>query len=237
MSPAPREIDVPPYRYSGTVVGALLNDPAQLAALGDAVTHPPHRAPPRAPVLEVKPRHTWAWDGDAVAVPADPGVVTVGASLGIVIGRSACRVPAGQARAVVSGYVLVADLSLPLDGHYRPAVRLKARDGFCVRASTVVPASAVPQPDALEATITLDGRTVWTGGTAGRTRTVDALVADVSDIMSLQPGDVLLLGIAHGAPLARAGQAVRLTMAGLGELAFRLAPEAVPAAAGGEGAR
>lgn len=237
MSPAPREIEVPPYRYSGTVVGALLNDPAQLAALGDAVTRPPHKAPPQAPVLEVKPRHTWAWDGDTVAVPADPGVVTVGASLGIVIGRSACRVPVAQARSVVSGYVLVADLSLPLDGHYRPAVRLKARDGFCVRASTVVPASAVPQPDGLAVMLALDGRTVWTGSTAGRTRGVEQLVAEVSDIMSLQPGDVLLLGIAHGAPLARAGQSVQITMAGLGALAFQLAPEAAPAAAGGEGAR
>jgi len=50
-------------RLSGVVVGALLNDPAELRALGDAVHQPPHKAPPVAPVLEVKPRHTLAADG------------------------------------------------------------------------------------------------------------------------------------------------------------------------------
>ena len=93
----------PPYRLSGVVVGALLNDPAQLAALGDAAHQPPHKAPPRAPVLEVKPRHTLAGDGATVRLPAGETELEAGASLAIVIGRTACRVAAADAMGCVAG--------------------------------------------------------------------------------------------------------------------------------------
>ena len=56
-------LDVPPYRLSGTVVGALLNHPGELAALGSAVHQPPYKAPPTAPVLTVRPRNTLCGPG------------------------------------------------------------------------------------------------------------------------------------------------------------------------------
>ena len=221
--------DVAPYRLSGVVVGALLNDPAQLAALGDVVHQPPHKAPPRAPVLEVKPRHTFAGDGAAVVLPAGEVELEVGASLGIVVGRTACRVPAAEAMAHVAGYLIVADHSLPLAAHYRPAVRLKARDGYCVLGPRVVPAAALGDPEALEVTLSIDGAVVHRHGLAGRVRGVSALLADVSAFMRLNPGDVLLLGRSHGAPRVRAGQAVAITVTGLGTLHSRVVAEAAEA--------
>jgi 5-oxopent-3-ene-1,2,5-tricarboxylate decarboxylase/2-hydroxyhepta-2,4-diene-1,7-dioate isomerase len=225
MSPLQLGFDVPPYRLSGVVVGALLNDRAELLALGDAVHRPPHKAPPQAPVLEVKPRHTLAGDGDAVVVPQAEAALEVGASLGIVIGRVACRVPAADAMAVVAGYVIAGDFSLPLAGHYRPAVRLKARDGFCPIGPRVVPAAAVHDPDDLAVEVAIDGRIAHRHRTAGRVRGVAQLIADVTEFMTLRPGDLLLLGRAHGAPLACAGQSVAIAIAGLGELHSRLVAE------------
>lgn len=227
MSCPPLRFDVPPYRLSGTVVGALLNDPAQLAALGAAVHAPPHKAPPRAPVLEVKPRHTLAGDGAAVEVPAGEAALEVGASLGVVIGATACRVGAAQALAHVAGYLVALDFSLPLSAHYRPAVRLKARDGFCPLGPSVVPAAAVADPDALAVEVSVDGAVVHRHSTAQRVRGVAALIADVSEFMTLHPGDVLLLGRAHGAPLARAGQSVAARIEGVGTLQARLVAEAL----------
>ncbi len=226
MSCPPLSFDVPPYRLSGTVVGALLNDPAQLAALGEAVHAPPHKAPPRAPVLEVKPRHTLAGDGAAVELPAGEAALEAGASLGIVIGTTACRVGAARALDHVAGYLVALDFSLPLASHYRPSVRLKARDGFCPLGPAVVPAAAVADPDALHIELSVDGVVVHRHGTAGRVRSVAALIADVSKFMTLHPGDVLLLGRAHGAPLARAGQAVAARIEGVGTLHARLVAEA-----------
>ena len=45
--------------------------------------------------------------------------------------------------------------------------------------------------------------------TAQRVRPLARLLADVTDFMTLSAGDVLLLGVSHGAPTARAGQRVR----------------------------
>lgn len=218
--------DVPPYRLSGAVYGALLNDPAQLRALGDAVHKPPYGAPPQAPVLEVKPRHTLAGDGDDIAVPGGAGGVEVGASLGIVLGRVACRLSPAHALQAVAGYTIAGDLGLPLASHYRPSVRLKARDGFCPLGPRVVPAAEVPNPDALAFELSIDGEVVQRGSTAGRVRDVARLLADVTEFMTLQPGDVLLLGRPHATPLARAGQSVAIAFAGLGRLQVRLVAEA-----------
>lgn len=218
MSLWPLHFDVSPFRLSGVVVGALLNDPAQLAALGDAVHQPPHKTPPQAPVLEVKPRHTLAGDGARVVLPDGEAALEVGASLAIVIGRPACRVAAAEAMGCIAGYLIAADFSLPLASHYRPSVPLKARDGFCPLGPRVVPASQVPDPDALAIEVRIDGEVAHRHSTAGRVRGVERLVADVSEFMTLRPGDVLLLGRSLGAPLARAGQAVEITIAGLGAL-------------------
>lgn len=218
--------DAAPWRLSGTVVAALLNDPAQLAALGEASHAAPYKAPPRAPVLGVKPRNTWCGDGAAVEVPADPGAVQLAPTLAIVIGRTACRVSADHALTCVAGYAIAQDLALPHASHYRPAVRQRVRDGFCPMGPRVVPAAQVAAPDALAVELRVDGVVVQRGSTAGRVRGVAALVADVSAFMTLQPGDLLLLGPAAGAPQVRAGQVASVSIEGLGTLTTRFVAEA-----------
>lgn len=225
-SPHQPRIDVAPWRLSGVVCSALLNDPRQLAALGDAVHQPPHKAPPQHPVLAMRPRNTLAGEGDAIAVPVDPGLVRTGACLGVVIGAACSRVPVARALDHVAGYLVANDLSLPISSHYRPNARLMARDGFCPLGAAVAPAAAIADPDALAVRLLIDGRTAWQGSTAGRTRGVARLVSDVSDFMTLQPGDVLLLGIDADAPTARIGQAMTVEIDGIGRLHNTLVAEA-----------
>lgn len=219
-------IDVSPYRLSGTVLGALLNHPGEVAALGDAAQQPPYKAPPKAPVLTVRPRNTLRWAGGApVVVPQGVDALVVHASLAVVIGRAACRVPAADAMDWVAGYTLALDLRVPHESHYRPALRFMARDGFCTLGPRVVAAANVPVPDELMLTVEMDGQAVQAASTAGRTRSVAQLLADVTDFMTLQAGDVLLLGSAPGAPLARAGQTVAIASPVLGRLEARLSTE------------
>jgi 5-oxopent-3-ene-1,2,5-tricarboxylate decarboxylase/2-hydroxyhepta-2,4-diene-1,7-dioate isomerase len=219
-------IDVPPYRLSGTVIAALLNDPAQLHALGDAASRPPYKAPPKGPVLAVRPRHTWAADGDDLVVPEGAEALTVGASLGVVIGRAVSRVDEAEALRCVAGYLIAAEVALPLASHYRPAVRSIARDGFCPLGAQVVPARALPRPESVAVRIEVDGRLAHAGTTGGRVRGIGRLIADVSEFMTLQPGDVLLLGAGHGAPRVRAGQTVAMEIEGVGRLHHRVVNEA-----------
>ena len=229
MSPLDLAFDVPPYRLSGGVYAALLNHRAALDALGAAAQRPPYQAPPKAPVLYVKPRNTLAGDGVAVAVPAEAGELEVGATLGIVVGRTACRVAAADAPAHVAGYVVAADLCIPHASFYRPSVRLRARDGFCPIGPRVVASEAVADPDALAVRVAIDGAPRQSTSTAGMVRPVARLLADVSEFMTLSPGDVLLLGVAAGAPRARAGQRVEVGIEGLGALRFTLVAEEVAA--------
>lgn len=220
--------DFAPWRLSGTVVGALLNHCPALAALGDAVNAAPYKAPPKAPVLYVKPRNTQVGEGARVAVPAGVPELEVGAALGLVIGQSACRVREDEALAHVAGLVIVADLSVPHASFYRPSVRLKARDGFCPIGPCVWPLSTlstVKDVDALTVRVAVDGRTVHETNTGERVRGAAKLLADVSGFMTLAPGDVLLTGVAAGAPRVAARHAVSVAIEGLGALSFELVPE------------
>lgn len=96
----------------GTVYGTLLNHHDALAALGDAVNAPPYKAAPKAPILYIKPRNTWLDAGDAIVVPAGVPELEIGATLGLVIGRPACRVTEADALSYVAGYVIVNDVSV-----------------------------------------------------------------------------------------------------------------------------
>lgn len=211
-----------PYRLSGVVVGCLLNHAPTLAALGDAVHAPPYKAPPRAPVLYVHPRNALAGDGATVAVPADVAELELGAALGLVIGRTACRVREADALSHLAGGVIVAELCVPHQSFYRPSVRLKARDGFCPIGPRV---ERLADPDALGVRVFVDGALAHRTTTGDRVRSAARLLADVSEFMTLSPGDVLVLGPSAGAPRVRAGQHARVEIDGLGALSLALAAE------------
>lgn len=222
------DFDFAPWRLSGQVIGVLLNHRPALAALGDAVHAAPYKAPPRAPVLYLKPRNTQVADGATVAVPAGVPALEVGAALGLVIGRTACRVPVEQALGCVAGLVIVADLSQAHDSFYRPSVRLKARDGFCPIGPRVWPLTSALAVDALSLSVSVDGQIVHSTTSGDRVRPAAQLLADVSDFMTLSPGDVLMLGVSAGAPRVAAGHAVEVAIEGLGKLSFQLQAEVGP---------
>ncbi|WP_321914455.1 MULTISPECIES: fumarylacetoacetate hydrolase family protein [unclassified Paraburkholderia] len=196
---------------SGAVYGTLLNDRHALEALGDAVNAPPYKAPPRAPILYLKPRNTHAGHRARVAVPGSEGV-QVGASLGIVIGRAATRVAVHEAFDYIAGYTLVADLSVPHASVYRPSVRFRARDNFCVIGPAVVARRHVADPDQLVIAVNVEGGATFSATTATNVRGVAQLLADVTDFMTLAPGDVVTLGVPHGAPVVQSGARATIVM-------------------------
>jgi len=214
---------LPPTR--GTIFGTLLNHVDALAVLGEQVHAAPYKAPPRAPVLYIKPRNTLAGHREPVVVPAEAEEVEIGATLGVVIGTPACRVGAADALSVVAGYTVVNDLCIPHASYYRPSLRLRCRDGFCPIGPAIVARKMVSDPDFLDVAVGIDGRTVWRGRTDRLIRPVARLLADVTEFMTLRPGDVLMVGVSAGAPRARAGQRVTVAIAGVGELETPLVAE------------
>ena len=207
---------LPPTR--GTVYGTLLNHRDALAVLGDQIHAAPYKAPPKAPILYIKPRNTVVGHRVPVRVPADAPELEIGATLGIVIGRTASRVAEADTLAFVAGYTVVNDISVPHASVYRPSMRFKCRDGFCPMGPAIVARALVPTPDALGIAVAIDGETVQRSSTAGLVRPVARLIADVTEFMTLFAGDVLTVGVAAGAPRARAGQTVTITIHGVGQL-------------------
>ena len=211
-------MDVPPYRLSGMVYGTLLNHQTSLQALGDDIYKPPYQGPPRAPVLYIKPRNTLATSGEPIAVPPGVNELEIGASLGLVIGRPACRLSEESALDYLAGYVIVSDVSVPHTSYYRPSIPFTARDGFCPLGPRVVPQAAIANPDSLTIRIYVDGELRQTASTAQLVRPVAKLLVDVTDFMTLSPGDILAVGVAQPAPRVRAGQQVCIEIDGIGRL-------------------
>jgi 5-oxopent-3-ene-1,2,5-tricarboxylate decarboxylase / 2-hydroxyhepta-2,4-diene-1,7-dioate isomerase len=210
--------EVPPYRLSGAVYGTLLNHRSALTALGDAANRPPYNAPPDAPVLYVKPRNTLALQGSVVRIPDGTAELEVGAAVGLVIGRTACKVSETRALDYVAGYLIVADVSVPHSNYHRPSIRFKARDGYCPLGPAVTARAAVANPDALTVRTYIDDTLVQSASTADLIRPAARLLVDVTEFMTLFPGDVLALGAAGPAPRVRSGQTVTIEIDGLGSL-------------------
>jgi 5-oxopent-3-ene-1,2,5-tricarboxylate decarboxylase/2-hydroxyhepta-2,4-diene-1,7-dioate isomerase len=142
----------------------------------------------------------------------------MGGSLGLLIGRTACRVTTAAALGHVAGYLICNDVSIPYSSHYRPAIRERCRDGFCPM-SPPIPAKAVAtQPDQLAMTIAVNGLVRSRSDGSDLVRGAARLVAEISEFITLDPGDLVLLGEPADAPLASPGDRVRIEIPELGFL-------------------
>lgn len=211
---------------SGTVYGVILNTRAEHTALADALSQPPYKAPPQAPVLYIKTANTLNRHGGTVIVPSGGEALEVNATLAVVIGRTACRTPAAAALDYVRGYSIALDICEPHTSYYRPAIRQRCQDGFLPIGPWVVPAVDFPAPDAAEIIVEVNGVEVSRWSTTDLERPVARLVADITDFMTLHEGDVLLVGLAPHPAAARAGDRVSARIDGLGRLDVTLRGEA-----------
>src|SRR5690348_4136333 len=112
---------------------------------------------PERPLLFAKWPNTLIGDGDPIRIPPITTQVDYEAELGVVIGERASRVVAGDALRHVRGYVVANDVSARdlqfSDGQW---VRGKSVDTF-LPVGELVPASAVPDPQALGIRAILNG--------------------------------------------------------------------------------
>ena len=153
---------------------------------------------PERPLLFAKWPNTLIADGDAIRIPEISKQVDYEAELGVVIGRRARKVSAGDALDHVRGYVVANDVSgrdLQFsDGQW---VRGKSLDTF-LPVSDLVPASEVPDPQALPIRAVLNGETMQSSNTSNQIFGVREVVAFVSQAITLVPGDLIITGTPAG---------------------------------------
>ncbi|WP_326523862.1 fumarylacetoacetate hydrolase family protein [Sphingomonas sp.] len=186
----------------GNIYGVVLNDQRQLGRLAPLFGEKPYGKPPGAPVVYMKPRS--ATNGGPIRIAADT-VLHAGATLGLLFGRDATRVSEAEAFGHVAATCLAIDLMMPADSYYRPTIAQRNGDGFLPLGEFSAPAL----PDAIDTAV--DGQNVDRLPLDQLARSVPALVAELSEFMTLQAGDLLLVGLSGDAPNVRAGQEVTVT--------------------------
>ena len=149
--------------------------------------------------------------------------------LGVVIGTEAYRVGAKDALSHVAGYVIANDLTTR-DRVFRPDMPGLGTDWLAAKNAPtflplgpwLVPAPFVPDPASLRVTLKLNGETMQDETTADMIFGVPELIAHVSAITPLRPGDLLLTGspagsgAAHYGRYLQPGDVMEATITGLG---------------------
>ena len=200
----------------GMVYGTLLNFRGELDALGPKINEAPYQAPPRAPVLYVKPANTWTENGGAIVLPAQVAEVEIGATVAMVM-KSARE---------IAGYVLMNDVSIPHESLFRPPVKFNALDGFLGIGDRVRARNEAGDPAVFKLEVRVNGELKQTVRFSQLLRPAEKLLADVSEFMTLGEGDMLMLGCDVGRPRVRAGDRVDIQMPALGTLSNTFVAEA-----------
>jgi 2-keto-4-pentenoate hydratase/2-oxohepta-3-ene-1,7-dioic acid hydratase in catechol pathway len=124
-----------------------------------------------------------------------------------VIGVPASSVPAAQANDYIFGYTLENDVS---DRGGRADRRMgtdwflqKNHDTFAPLGPFIVPKEFVPDPHNLKQTLTLSGQLMQDSNTGHMTHNSFEMLAYISNIVTLQPGDVFAMGSPSGVGTAR----------------------------------
>ncbi|WLH26133.1 fumarylacetoacetate hydrolase family protein [Pseudomonas sp. FP215] len=210
---------------SGTLFGVALNYQGLLDQHLAAFQQAPYQKPPTKPVLFIKTPNTRNAHGGVVLQPAGERLQP-GPALGVVIGQRASRVSLENAMAHVAGYVVVNEFSLPEDSYYRPAVKAKCRDGFCALGPQVIARDQVANPNQLSLKLFVNGELRQESSTADWVRDIPHLIAEISEFMTLYPGDVLITGTPDGRVDVQPGDQVEVDITGIGRLSNTIAAEA-----------
>jgi 2-keto-4-pentenoate hydratase/2-oxohepta-3-ene-1,7-dioic acid hydratase in catechol pathway len=188
---------------------------------------------PPEPVLFMKGVNAICGPDDDLEIPRGSTKTDWEVELGVVIGAPAKYVREADALAHVAGYCVVHDVSerafqMERQGQW---VKGKSHDTFGPIGPYLVTPDDVPDPQALDLWLEVDGHRYQQGNTRTMVYGVAHLIAYISQFMTLQTGDIISTGTPPGVGLGqtppvylRAGQEVRLGIAGLGEQRQRTVP-------------
>ena len=159
---------------------------------------------PKRPLLFAKWPNTLIASGDPIRVPSICENPDYEAELGVVIGTRTRRVSESQALDAVRGYIAVNDVSARdlqfADGQW---TRGKSPDTFCPIGPRVTPREEIDDPQALAIKCELNGETMQDSSTSQMIFSVAEIIAYISRIITLEPGDLIATGTPAGVGIFR----------------------------------
>jgi 2-keto-4-pentenoate hydratase/2-oxohepta-3-ene-1,7-dioic acid hydratase in catechol pathway len=194
------------------VVGIGRNYAAHAAELGNDA--------PDEPLMFLKPNTSVVGPGDPVFYPRQSQEVHYEGELAVVIGRICRDVAPDRVADVVYGYTVANDVTArDLQRRDVQFTRSKGFDSFCPLGPWI---ETELDPSDLRLQTFLNGDLVQDGTTKDMIFDVPTLVAHVSSVMTLLPGDVILTGTPEGVGPMNVGDEVEVTVAGIGSLTSKV---------------
>ena len=224
-----RLLDGPPWaglREVGTDLpldGALLLppcEPTKIVCVG--LNYRAHAAEmgkelPAEPLLFLKAPSALLAPGGSVELPRQSRRVEHEGELALVIGRRARHVPISHALEHVLGYTCADDVTArDIQRQEKVYARAKGFDTFCPVGPWLE--TEVADPQALDLALRVNGEVRQRGATGDMIFTVAELVAFISSVMTLEPGDLISTGTPPGVGPLVAGDTVEVEISNIGTL-------------------
>lgn len=184
---------------------------------------------PEYPVLFAKWASTLAAAGEEIALPPESSAVDYEAELAIVIGRAGRRISREDALDHVGGLTIANDVTMR-DYQYKTHQWLQGKvwDRSTPLGPQLVTLDEAGDPQDLELTLTLNGEQMQSSSTARMIFDVSTIIATISELTTLDPGDVILSGTPGGVGYRREpkvllgpGDETVVEIAGIGRLVNR----------------
>ena len=206
-----RPVDLAPTK----IVGVHLSYPSRVEEY-EAQT-------PDEPSYFLKPPSTLARHGDEIVRPSGCRYLNYEGEVAVVVGRQMKRVAEEDALEFVAGYAPANDFGVHDFRHADRGsmLRVKGQDGFC----PIGPELAGPEevdPAALVLRTYVNGEVVQEGSTADLLWPIAYMLADLSRLITLEPGDILLSGTPANSRPVEPGDTVEVEVDGIGRLSNRI---------------
>lgn len=219
-----------PVVPEGVRLGAPLPRPVNFICIG--LNYADHAAEtgaaiPKEPIIFIKAGSAYSGPFDDVVIPRGSTETDWEVELGVVIGKEARYVAEADALDHVAGYCIVNDVSEREYQTRRGGTWDKGKGcpTFGPTGPYLVTRDEVADPQALDLWCEIDGKRMQNGNTRTMIFGVRTLVSYVSQFIALMPGDIIATGTPPGVGMGikpnpvflRAGQTMKLGIAGLGE--------------------
>jgi acylpyruvate hydrolase len=195
------------FQVASIELGPPVPDPDKIICIG--VNYADHAAeaniaPTEVPVLFAKFRNALTGPSSAILLPRVSREIDYEGELAVVIGQRCKEVPASEALDYVAGYSVFNDVSArDLQMQTSQWVAGKALDTFAPMGPGIIPTSEIPDPQTLQLRTRVNGVTLQDASTAQMIFPVTELIAFISSIMTLEPGDIIATGTPSGVGFKR----------------------------------
>ena len=171
---------------------------------------------PKAPLLFLKPQSSIVFDGEAIVLPRASQQVEFEGEIGVVMGARLRNATRTQAESAIGGILALNDVTARdlqrADGQW---TRAKGFDTFCPVGTLA------PKPGSLRDIVIItrvNGQERQRASASAMVFDIPAILVYISEVMTLQPGDIVATGTPAGVGPLHAGDVVEIEVAGLSKV-------------------